>query len=151
MREPRIAPINAQNSIVLMCSGVTPRRTPIRPKSQPPIMNPIAIPRPCGEMANASPNRNRSRTGQPIDASEEKEDNTGSESTGAFGGASTVLRRCFGRASRTARRPEPSEGASDQEPADHVGRVVHAHVDTRRGDGEVQPGESHPGHGAERQ
>ena len=84
-REPTIAPISAQNNMVLMCSGVTPRRIPIRPRSQPPIMNPTAMPRPCGEMAK-SPNRNRSRTGQPMDASEEKprelRDNTGSESTG---------------------------------------------------------------------
>ena len=74
MREPMIEPISAQNSMVLMCSAVTPRRTPIRPRSHPPIMNPIAMPSPCGETANASPNRNRSRTGHPTDASVEKDE-----------------------------------------------------------------------------
>ncbi len=108
MREPTIAPISAQNNIVLMCSAVTPRRTPIRPRSHPPIMNPIAMPRPCGEMANASPNRNRSRTGQPTDASVEKDESTGSESTGGpheRAQASTVRSRA-----RSGARSTTSEG-----------------------------------------
>ena len=48
-----------------------------------------------------------------------------------------VYRRSYERP-----RPQAADRASDQQPADHVGRVVHAHVDARGGDGEAEPGES---------
>ena len=44
----------------------TPHRGAMRPSSHAPIMNPIAMNSPWGEMANESPMRKRSRTGQPI-------------------------------------------------------------------------------------
>ena len=68
-RAPMIVPISAQNTIVLMCSTVTPRLGPSCCRIHAPNRNPTAIPMPCGLMAK-SPNRwMRSRTGQPIEAS----------------------------------------------------------------------------------
>jgi hypothetical protein len=45
-----------------------PRRSESFVNSHAPVMNPIAMPRPCGEIAIESPTRKRSRTGQPTDA-----------------------------------------------------------------------------------
>ena len=60
--------MSAQKIIVLMCSGSIPRDGASLVRSTAPSRNPMAIPRPCGEIANVSPMRMRSRTGQPIEA-----------------------------------------------------------------------------------
>ena len=60
-----MAPINDHKTTELIARSSTPRPAAIRPNSQAPIMNPIAMNRPCGEIANVEPKRNRSRTGHP--------------------------------------------------------------------------------------
>ena len=100
-----MAPISAQKSMVLMCSAETPCFGPSRPSIQPPIRKPIAMPRPCGEMAKLSPMRIRSRTGQPMEA---RSGSTTCESTGgrSNGRATGGPRR--DRAATRSRRPRGS-------------------------------------------
>ena len=65
-RAPMIVPISAQNTIVLMCSTVSPRLGPSCCRIQAPNRNPTAIPMPCGLIARSPNSWIRSRTGQPI-------------------------------------------------------------------------------------
>ena len=77
-----IAPISDQNTTPLTVSVDTPHRGAIRPSSHAPTRNPIAMKSPCGEIANESPNRMRSRTGQPM---ARVEGSTDAESIGGAG------------------------------------------------------------------
>ena len=77
-----IAPISDQNTTPLTVSADTPQRGAMRPSSHAPTRNPIAMKSPCGEIANESPNRMRSRTGQPM---ARIEGSTDAESIGGAG------------------------------------------------------------------
>src|SRR5262249_6736500 len=117
-RAPTIAPISDQNTIEFTASTEMPRRGASLPKSQAPIANPIAMKTPCGEEP-----RTLGVTGQPTDASK-------------AGIAPSVA-----ATSGTAVWPDPSDGATEQEPARDVARMVDADVDARGRDRQVEDGE----------
>src|SRR5919197_861309 len=105
-RAPTIAPINDQNTIELTASTEIPRRGASFPNSHAPIAKPIAMNTPCGEKP-----RTRGVTGQPTEAI-----------SGGIGPSVTA-------ASRATAGPEPGDGATDEQSARDVARVVDADVD----------------------
>src|SRR5206468_7795649 len=113
----------AQNTMAFTSSSVTPRLGPSRVKIHAPNRKPIAMPTPWGEMAKLPSMWMRSRTGQPM---------APSSVTGAS--LASVLRQRVGH------------DLAEEQPADHVGRVVHADIgpgdpNRRRQTTERRPGE----------
>src|SRR5215210_485496 len=127
-RAPITAPINAQTTTEFAASIETPRRTASFVNSHDPVMKPTAIPRPCGESAIVSPNRNRSTTGHPIAAT--------------IPIIAASLPTAFGTV--PGARPQPRDGAPEQQPADDVARVVDAQRHARGRHAEVEGRQRRP-------
>src|SRR5436190_421919 len=104
-----------QKTIEFTASTEIPRRPASRPNNQAPVANPMAMNTPWGEKPNT-----RSTTGQPTEASD-----------GLIGPSVTAC-------SRATAGPEPRDRASEEQPARHVARVVHAQRDSRRANDHVQ-------------
>src|SRR6186997_3140955 len=116
-----IVPISAQNTIVLMCSTLTPRFGPSCCRIHAPNRNPTAMPIPCGLTAKSPHRWMRSRTGQPIEASTGPSLSAGARSVARPAGPAFALER-------------GGDALAEEQPARHVGRVMHADVHAREAD-----------------
>src|ERR671922_1143417 len=138
-RAPITAPINAQTTTEFAASTGTPRRTASFVNSHDPVMKPIAIPSPCGEIAKeVSPKRNRSITGQP----------TAAMIPIIAASLAPAFRATSGAPSA---RPQPRDGAPEEESGDDVAGVVDAQRHPRRGHAEVERRQPRPARDADPQ
>src|SRR5437764_12185332 len=107
-----------QKTIEFTASTEIPRRPASRPNNQAPVANPMAMNAPWGEKP-----KTRSTTGQPTEASD-----------GLIGPSVTAC-------SRATAGQEPRDRASEEQPARHVARVVHAKRDQRIANDQVLRGD----------